>query len=149
MKRTFLKFAAVSLASLVLAGCASGVKHKDMLSAMPSMGPGQGRIYFFRSNSFVGAALQPEIRLNAEAVGKSMPGGFFYVDRPAGKYVAAASTETEKTLTFDLAAGETKYVRSSTSFGIVVGRVILDLETAAKANEELGDLSYTGPLAAR
>jgi hypothetical protein len=149
MRRTFLKLAAVAAVSVTLAGCASGIKHKDILTSMPAVASGQGRIYFLRSNSFVGAALQPEIRLNGEAVGKSMPGGFFYVDRPAGKYIAAGSTEVEKTVSFELRAGETKYVRSSTSVGILVGRVILDLETPEKALQELGDLSYTGRVAAR
>jgi hypothetical protein len=91
-----------------------------------------------------GAAIQPDLRLNGEVVGESKPGGFFFVDRPAGKYVASASTETEKTLSFVLDTGETKYVRSSPSLGLLVGRVVLELETPEKANEELPGLSYTG-----
>ncbi|WP_454709635.1 DUF2846 domain-containing protein [Cupriavidus nantongensis] len=74
------------------------------------------------------------------------PGGFFFVDRPAGKYVASAATETEKTLSFALDAGETKYVRSSPSMGLMMGRVVLELETPEKAQAELPSLSYTGDL---
>jgi hypothetical protein len=91
-----------------------------------------------------GAAIQPDIRLNGQVVGESKPGGFFFVDRPAGSYIAAASTETEKTLSFALDAGETKYVRSTPSLGVMVGRVVLALETPEKAKEELSSLSYTG-----
>ena len=143
MKRTFLKFALAAAAAAVLAGCASGVKHSEMASSIPSIQAGQGRVYFFRSSSMVGAAVQPEIRLNGTVVGTSQPGGFFYVDRPAGNYTAAASTETEKTLSFTLQAGETKYVRSSMSMGLLVGRAVLDLETPEKARAELASLSYT------
>jgi len=140
---TRMLLATVAVTSL-LAGCASGVKHSEMAASLPSVKAGEGRIYFMRSASMFGAAIQPDIRLNNEVVGESKPGGFFFVDRPAGKYIASASTETEKTLSFVLDAGETKYVRSSPSLGLMVGRVVLELETPEKAKEELSSLSYTG-----
>jgi hypothetical protein len=143
MKRNLLKLAAAA-AIVALAGCATGVKYGQMATSMPAVKANEARVYFFRSSSMVGAALQPEIRLNDQVVGKSQPGGFFYVDRPAGKYTAATATETEKVLTFVLEAGETKYVRSSPSLGILVGRINLELEAPEKAKAELADLSYTG-----
>ena len=149
MKRHFLKFALMGTV-VALAGCAaSGVKHDQMAASMPSLKAGQGRIYFYRTSSMVGAAIQPDIRLNGQVVGASKPGGFFYVDRPAGSYVASSSTETEKTLSFTLQAGETKYIRSSVGLGIVAGRVVLEPENRAKALDELNSLSYTGSVAAR
>jgi hypothetical protein len=149
MKRNFLKLALAASAAALLAGCATGVKHDQMASGLPSLKSGEGRIYFFRSSSIVGAAVQPDIRLNGQVVGTSKPGGFFYVDRPAGNYVASSSTETEKTLSFTLRAGETKYVRSSPSFGVLVGRIVLEPETPEKAKAELGSLSYTGTVAGK
>jgi len=94
----------------------------------------------------MGAALQPDIRLDGEVVGSSKPGGFFYVDRPAGSYTAAAATETEKTITFDLAAGETKYLRTSPSFGVIVGHISFDIEDPGKAMAEIQTLSLTGSI---
>ncbi|SOY43668.1 DUF2846 domain-containing protein [Cupriavidus taiwanensis] len=144
MKRVArMLFAGLAVSSL-LAGCASGVKHADMEASIPTLKQGDGRVYFLRSASMFGAAIQPDLRLNNEVVGESKPGGFFFVDRPAGKYVASASTETEKTLSFVLDAGETKYVRSSPSMGLMVGRVVLELETPEKAKADLASLSYTG-----
>ncbi|QSI30079.1 DUF2846 domain-containing protein [Variovorax sp. RKNM96] len=148
MRRTVLKFAALAAVTILAAGCASGVKYQDMASSMPSVKAGEGRIYFFRSSSMFGAAVQPEIRLNNVVVGTSKPGGFFYVDRPAGNYVAASSTETEKTASFTLAANEVKYLRTSPSMGLLVGRVVIELESADKAKAELGSLSYTGTVTA-
>jgi hypothetical protein len=147
MKKTTLKFAAAAAVvgvAFALSGCATGVKFQEMADSIPSLPKDQGRIYFFRSSSMMGAALQPEVRLNGEVVGQSKPGGFFYVDRPAGTYVAATATETEKTASFALQAGETKYLRTSVSFGLVVGRVVVELETPEKAKAELSSLSYTG-----
>lgn len=149
MKRTFLKLCVLAAASAVLAGCATGMKHEEMAASMPKLKAGEGRIYFFRSSSMVGAAIQPDIRLNGHVVGTSKPGGFFYVDRPAGNFVASASTETEKTLSFTLQPGETKYVRSSIGFGVVAGRNTLELEGHEKAVNELNSLSYTGTVAGK
>jgi hypothetical protein len=149
MKRTFLKAAVAGFALALLAGCASGVKHSDMAAGIPSIKAGEGRIYFFRSSSMVGAAVQPEIRLDGQKVGESKPGGFFYVDRPAGNHVASSSTETEKTVSFTLQPGETKYIRSSVSMGLLVGRVVLELESPDKGQAELASLSYTGGVAGK
>lgn len=149
MKRTVLKFAAAAAAVVLVSGCATGMKHDQMASSMPSLKAAEGRIYFFRSSSMFGAAIQPDIRLNGQVVGTSKPGGFFYLDRPAGNYVASASTETEKTVSFALQPGETKYIRSSIGFGVIAGRAILEPETPEKAKAELGSLSYTGSLASK
>ncbi|MFG6459077.1 DUF2846 domain-containing protein [Roseateles sp. BYS96W] len=113
-----------------------------MSKTIPTLKAGEGRVYFFRSDSMMGAALQPDIRLNKEVVGASKPGGFFYVDRPAGSFSAATATETEKTLSFTLDAGETKYVRTSPSFGVLVGRIVLELEDPKKAQAEIESLSF-------
>jgi len=144
MKQIARMLIATMAVTSLLAGCASGVKHSEMAASIPTVKAGEGRIYFLRSASMFGAAIQPDNRLNNEVVGESKPGGFFFVDRPAGKYVASAATETEKTLSFVLDAGETKYVRSSPSLGLLAGRVVLELETPDKAKEELPSLSYTG-----
>ena len=141
MIRRFV-LAAALVGTAVLTGCASGPKFADMSSTIPAIKANEGRVYFFRSDTMFGAAIQPDIRLNNEVVGSSKPGGFFYVDRPAGSFSAAATTETEKTLSFTLDAGETKYVRTSPSFGILVGRIQLQLEEPAKAQAEVEKLSY-------
>ena len=138
---------AVSLAgALILGGCASGPKFADVEKTIPSLKAGEARVYFYRENSMMGAAIQPDLRLNGEVVGESKPGGFFYVDRPAGKYVASASTETEKTASFTLDTGETKYLQTSPSFGILVGRVVIEIVDPVKARADIATLSYA-PLA--
>ena len=137
---------ALVLAGAFLAGCASGPKFSEVSSSILPIPAAEGRIYFFRSSSMMGAALQPDIRLDGEVVGSSKPGGFFYVDRPAGSHTAAAATETEKTITFDLAAGETKYLRTSPSFGVIVGHIAFEIEEPGKAMAEIQTLSLTGSL---
>jgi hypothetical protein len=135
---------AIVLAALVVAGCAtSGATFTDMSSSISGPPAGIGRIYFYRS-SIIGFAVQPQVRLNGEVVGKAQPRGFFYADRPAGAYEVASTTETEKKLTFTLAEGETKYVRLSIGLGIMVGRVKSELVEADEAKKDMASLHYIG-----
>lgn len=142
MRRTLLKLAALAAVGAVISGCASGPKYSDMASTIPALKPGEGRVYFLRSQVMFAGAVQPEILLNGKVVGVSRPGGFFFVDRPAGNYTAAVQTETEKTVSFVLQPGETKYVRSSPHVGLVVHRIFLELESPDKARAELPSLSF-------
>jgi Protein of unknown function (DUF2846). len=143
--------ACVALSAVVLlsACAASGPKHSEMRASMPQLKPDQGRIYFYRTSSIVGAAMQPSITLNGRAVGESKPGGFFYVDAPAGPMEVATSTEVEKKLTFTLDRGQTRYVRTSVGFGIAVGRVYPELVDNATGEKEVQEASYTGAAAAQ
>lgn len=144
MNRTLASLVAVAAFAVVLTGCANGPKYTEVSSSIPTLQTDQGRVYFFRSSSMFGAAIQPDIRLNDQVVGTSQPGGFFFVDRPAGQYSAATSTETDKTVSFVLDAGEVKYVRTSPSLGLLAGRIVPSLETPEAAVKELPELSYTG-----
>ncbi len=72
------------LLPIALAACATGPKYTEMQSSIPTLGAEQGRVYFYRSGSAFGAAVQPSILLNGVVVGESKPGGFFFVDQAAG-----------------------------------------------------------------
>jgi len=137
---------AAGTAAWLVSGCASGPSFQDVQQAMPPLRAGEGRIFFLRSASMMGAAIQPELRIDEEVVGRSRPGGFFFVDRKPGSFVASATTEVETTLSFRLAAGETKYLRTSIDFGLFAGHVVLREEYPDGARAELASLAYTGDL---
>ena len=128
----------------VLAGCASGAKHKDIASAIPTMATDQGRIFFWRNSGFFGAGIQPGILLDGKRVGESKPGGFFYVDATPGDHEVLMTTEVEKRLTFNLARGETKYVKSTVGLGVIVYRVYPELASESESLKVLPELSYIG-----
>jgi hypothetical protein len=113
--------------------------------AAPKLAPDRGRVYFYRT-SILGLAVQPDIKLNGESVGSAAPGGFFFVDRPRGNYVASSTTEVESKVAFALAAGETKYVRTSISPGIIVGHMNFELVSKSVAEGELASLNQTAAL---
>jgi hypothetical protein len=134
----------VAIAALLTGCAASGPKFTQQESTMPKLSADQGRVYFYRASSMGGAALRPQIMLDGTSVGKSEPGGYFYVDTGAGSHEAATSTETTNKLSFVLDKGETKYVRTKVSMGLLVGHVTPELVSADEAQKELSSLSYTG-----
>jgi hypothetical protein len=132
-------------ATLVLTGCAaSGPKFSEMQASTPKLSAEQGRVYFYRKNSMFGAAIQPAISLDGKEVGKSQPGGYFYVDAVSGSHEASASTEATNKLSFVLAKGEVKYVRTAPQMGLLAGRIVPELVSADEATKELSETSYTG-----
>jgi hypothetical protein len=102
-----------------------------------------GRISFYRT-ALIGTAVQPDVKLNGEVVGKAVPNGFFYADRPAGNYQVATETEVERKLTFTLEPGQVRYVRLNISMGFFVGHVYGELVDEPKGREEIADMRYTG-----
>jgi len=144
MTKLFRALAVCAFVAVTASGCASGPEYKDVASSIPTMKEAQGRVYFYRSGSMFGAAIQPEIKLNDQVVGKSQPGGFFFVDEPAGQYVVSTSTETEKSVSFQLDAGETKYVKTSVGLGLLAGRIVPSLESPDDAAKHLDGLHFTG-----
>ena len=139
-----IRSVAVVLVSMLLCACAtSGPKFREMAAAMPAAKTDMGRIYFYRTTA-LGAAVQPDVRLNGEVVGKAVPNGFFYADRAAGNYQVSTETEVERKLTFTLDSGQVRYVRLNISMGFFVGHVYGELVDEAKGREEIADMRYTG-----
>jgi hypothetical protein len=126
---------------LLLSGCATGAKYTEVRSTLPSLAPSEGRIYFYRPSA-LGAAVQPDIKLNGQKVGLAKPHGFYFVDRAPGNCEVSAATETEKKLTFTLDPGQERFVRLKIQLGVLVGRIVPELVDRAEAEEELKNLSF-------
>lgn len=147
MKTITRRLAVVACAAL-LAACASGPKHAEVQASIPALKAAEGRLYVYRSSSMLGAAIQPNVVVNGKVAGESKPGGFFFVDLPPGTVEVSTSTEVEKKLTLTLEAGQTRYVRTTIGFGLMVGRVYPELVDNAVGAKEITETSYIGkPLA--
>lgn len=141
------RLAIVAMAAL-LGACASGPKHAEIQSSIPTVKAGEGRLYIYRESSMMGAAIQPSILVNGKVVGQSKPGGFFFVDLAPGSVEVSTSTEVEKKLSLTLDAGQTRYVRTVIGFGLLVGRVYPELVDNAAGAKAVAETSYIGaPLA--
>jgi len=126
------------LAVAALAGCATGPDFKSYSATVPPVAQNQGRIWFYRPSKMAGAAVQPEVKLNGEKVGKAQPGCFFYADRAPGQYEVKCTTEWSDTCKLTLAAQETTYVRLGLMVGLFVGHIIPKEVSEADGLRELG-----------
>ncbi|NOT23586.1 MAG: DUF2846 domain-containing protein [Nitrospiraceae bacterium] len=138
-----LRLFACCLVALTLSACASGVKFTELNPSTMPKNQDSGRIFFYRT-TVLGAALQPDIRLNGVKVGDAIAQGFFYVDRPSGNYEVVTSTEVDRKITFVLEKEQTRFVRFSVSIGFFVGHVYGELVDSAEALEEIKECKYTG-----
>ncbi len=131
--------------TLILLSCATtGPKYSEIKTSLPMINPEEGRIYFYRKANLFGSGIQPSVYLNGKKVGRSVPGGFFFVDRPAGNYEVLLSTEVDKKLTFTLDKGQIRYVRMSVGLGILVYRVYPELVDPSIGESEMQELRYIG-----
>lgn len=143
MRAVKIMIAAIVFA--ILTGCAAtGPLYSDISASIPPVPADKGRIYFYRSDTMFGAAVTSDIRLNGKVVGRSERASVFYVDQSPGNCVVSTSTEVEKQLTFTLAAKETRYVHTSVSMGVLVGRINAKLVNATEAKSEIESLHYIG-----
>lgn len=141
----FAKFFFAVNVLLVLVGCAAtGPLYTEVAATIPPVPANKGRVYFFRPDTMLGAAVTADINLNGKVVGRSERGSFFFVDENPGKCTVTTSTEIERQLTFTLDAGQTRYVRTSISFGVMVGRINPELVGTDEAKTEISGLHYTG-----
>ena len=139
----YIRLLAILVFVTAVTGCASGIKYTEFQQKMPSISQDTGRIFFYRPSSF-GAAIRPDVMLNNEKVGEAISHGFFYVDLKPGEYKVVTSTEVERTLSFVLDKGQTRYVRFSVSMGFFVGHVYGELVEPDVGMKEIEDCKYTG-----
>jgi Protein of unknown function (DUF2846) len=136
-------------ALLMLSSCATGPTFSQKNPSIPSLDPRLGRIYFYRTYNFVGSLVQPKLILNGTVVGKSIPGGFFWVDQPPGDYALVVRTPSgpfksrDLTVSFKIGAGETAYVRCGVQNSFS-GSWDCDNVDPAEGSKELEGLTYDG-----
>ena len=128
------------LAVLLLEGCVSMPNFTGYANRLPPPMQGEGRIWFYRESRFVGGGIQPSVLLNGEKIGKARPGGYFYVDRPAGNYVVACETERINECRLVLESGSTKYVRLTMGVGVWIASIVPQEVSRTSALKELADL---------
>ncbi|MGQ5525445.1 DUF2846 domain-containing protein [Chitinimonas sp. PSY-7] len=130
---------------IFLTGCAAtGPKLGQIEEKIPELHISKGRIFFYREDTLLGGGVRPNIKVNDQIVGESIPGGFFFIDRDPGKYRVSTSTEVEKTLLFKLESGQKRYVKTTLSMGALIARVSPSLVMPEQAELDLLSMNYTG-----
>jgi hypothetical protein len=144
LKKVFAGLLLLVLAAMVSACSVSGTPYLQASQSTPQLKPEMGRIFFYRPASFVGCAVRSDIQLNGEKVGKSEPGGYFYVDRTTGDYQVNCSTEVTRSLTLHLDPGQIRYIKTYVTMGLFVGHIHPELVDPNVAQKEIQETNYTG-----
>jgi len=123
--------------------CSSPGSGAATMERMPPVAEGEGRLVFYRPSSMA-AALKPSIRVNDESVGTARSKTFLFINRPPGTYVVACSTLLEHSRSYNLSAGQTIYVKLTSTVGLVAGHVIPSLANESTAQSSIKNLKYIG-----
>ena len=149
MKLSTPAFAATVLLAIMpapAAFAASNDTYATLHASEPPIPAGDGRIYFYREGGLMGVAIQPTIYIDGESTGgRSKPGDYFYIDRPAGTYAISTTTEKKESTSVTVAAGEAVYVKFEVSMGFFAGHVSPIVMDAAKAADQIKDCDWHAP----
>jgi len=141
--KTMIKAFSAILVTVLLVSCATGPKFSEISPSLSDAMSDKGRIYIYRT-AVLGAAVQPEVKLNGETIGKAIPKGCFYVDLDPGDYEITTSTEVDRHLSLILEKSQTRYVRLNISIGFFVGHVYPELVENEVGEKEIQQCNYTG-----
>ena len=142
--KPMIKFMIFVTLSVLATGCATGPKFAEVKDNITKLNQEEGRVFLYRTTA-LGAAIQPQIKVNGEPVGKSVAKGFMFVDRVPGNYEIMTSTEMDRKLSFTLEQGQIRYVKFDVSMGFFVGHVYPSLVESEIGEKEIQECSYTGP----
>jgi hypothetical protein len=144
--RRVLILVAVIVMIIGLGACASGPKFSTLNIDKATPNAELGRLFLYRVTGMAGAIYQPDIILNGEKVGVSLPMGFFFLDLKPGEYKISTSTEVTRTVSLILDKGHNKYVRFNLGFGLVAAHVYGELVDEAEALKEIQECSLNSGL---
>jgi hypothetical protein len=111
--RTILTLAGIGL---LLGGCASGPKFTPDTAAHSD----RATVYVYRPGSF-GAAVRPNVMTNGVSLGEMQAQGYFVYHAAPGELELTVKTEATSSVTLDVKAGQTYYVKGSVGMGFFVG----------------------------
>lgn len=122
-----MSHAGIAVVLLGLGACATGPTLQESRAKVPSVPADQGRIYFYRTASPFGSAIQPSVRLDGVGVGESIPNGVFFCDVAPGRHTVSVETEVEKSAEVEVAAGQSSYVKMDQGMGWLYARVHIEV----------------------
>lgn len=138
---SFAVLAALSSAAAQAAGLDPAVVEK--------IGPpaeGKAQVVFFRPAKFTGAAMGYIVREGTTELGKLRNGKYFVASVEPGAHTYTVHSEAKDNLNLEVEAGETYFVTSSVSMGLMVGHPNLSPATAEDFQKVMAKLEKAKPL---
>ena len=120
VKARSLWLAVLSLAGVAfMSGCATNGPAFAKVETIPA---DKGLIYIYRPQAFQGGAVSYDVRVNDAVVTHLSNGGYYPYFAAPGEAQVSAKTEATSSVTLDVKAGQTYYVKGGVRIGFLVGR---------------------------
>jgi len=133
--------------AVALAACARSESPQATLALeqVPAPAAGSGRIYFYRTDVPLLVAVEPDIIVNGRKVGKAAFERVFYRDAKPGRYEVFLTSDEDSPVYFNLAAGETRYVKAVIDVGVTGTRLRPELVEETEARAAIAKQEVTAP----
>ena len=139
-------FTLIIVSVMGIMGCSTfGSRYANIKKDILPLSKVKGRIAFYRPSGFYGWGMRPDIHLNRNKIGISLPGTIFYVDVNPGKYLISMPTilyPGEQTLNIGISENETVYIKSYMSGSAFGGRTNIEVVNTELAIAEIDNLEF-------
>src|SRR5437773_2374430 len=123
-----------------VAACAStlGQVPGEVFKRIDAIPSGKALVYIYRSSG-MGALVSYDVKANGKVVTTLYSGTYYpYVSDP-GEIEFSAKTEASDSVTIDVKAGQTYFLKGTVGVGFFVGHPHLTVVQAEEAEKEIGD----------
>ncbi len=135
------KILSLVIVAFSLSACAtSGAIYSDVSPTLKPIPSNKARLFVYRENTGMGAAIQPGIYLDGIKIGDSVPNSFIMKDIDTGKHQLSIETEVEKKYDFVAEAKKSIYIRQAVGMGWLVYRIHIEPVSAEEAASEIATL---------
>ena len=138
-----IRIAAISILIASLFGCAS-VKY-EALAELPQVEAGKGLVVFYRESSLGGSALTYQVHEGEELIGVLRSGTYFYNHSEPGNHTYWGQTVVRNSVTLDVVAGQTHFIKGDVTMGYRVGHPRLTVVQPARGEAAIAKLRYAVP----
>ena len=148
MKRLINTVSALAILTVVLVLSACASVDYSQKKVFPEAKPDQALIYFYRTPGFIGSTYRFQVSEGKQVVGAMAQDSYFYVFAAPGKHTYIVDDRNEEqgsSITLDVQAGKTYYVRVDVEYEVLGGKPVFTEVSRAEAMKLLPGRKYVVP----
>jgi hypothetical protein len=121
---------------LLITGCASLGPVYSKVDKIPD---NSGLVYFYRPSAYLGGGMSYDVKTGETVITTLPNGGYYPYFSAPGEKEFWAQTESKSSVTLDVKAGKTYYIKGEIGVGFLVGRPHLMVVAPEIAEKEIAD----------
>ena len=150
MSKNWSRIAAMAIAGILALSLTAGAQASDKPPVkLPKPPAGKGQIVFYRSGTFVGAAMGCSVNEKGQKISSLGAGRYFILVTDPGRHEYMVHSEAKDVLALEVEPDETQFAACKIKMGIMAGRPDLrpssEAEFVASGTNRLVDADDMGP----